>query len=79
MKFQLMGDWPHGAITIPAGAEIVGEVGSDGTITVTYNHMPLRLPLPLNAKAMDAEAAAMMRKWYGRELWHLLLFGPGIT
>jgi hypothetical protein len=73
-RWQLMGDWPHGAVTIPAGTEII--VGPDGT--ATYNHMPLTLPLPINAQAMDDEALDLMKRWYGRELWHRLLVGPDV-
>jgi hypothetical protein len=78
MKWQLMGDWPHGAIAIPASTEIVGVVGPDGNITATYNNMPLRMPMPIDAKSMDDEAAAMMRKWYPDQHYRLH-YGPEVS
>jgi hypothetical protein len=73
MRWQLTGPWPHGAITIPASTEIVA--GPDGT--ASYNHMPLRMPMPIDAKAMDDEAAALMRAWYPDQQYRLL-YGPDV-
>jgi hypothetical protein len=77
-RWQLLGDWPHGSITIPAGTEIIGVV-TDGNISATYNHMPLRMPMPLEAKAMDQEAYDAMTRWYSSDLWHRLLYSRDIT
>jgi hypothetical protein len=43
----------------------------------------LPMPMPLNAKALDDDAAEAMLKWYanhnGLDLTHQLLFGPDIN
>jgi hypothetical protein len=78
-RWQLLGDWPHGAITIPAGTEILGEVGPNGAVTASYNHMALRPPMPLEAKAMDQEAYDAMTRWYSSDLWHRFLHSGDIT
>ena len=40
------------------------------------------MPMPINAAALDEEAALLMLRWYqnygGLHLWHRLRFGPGI-
>jgi hypothetical protein len=36
------------------------------------------MPIPIEAKALDDEAAAMMKRWYPPELWHRLLYGPDV-
>jgi hypothetical protein len=77
-RWQLMGPWSHAAVCIPASTEIVAVAGPTGELTVTYNHMPLTLPMPLDAKSMDDEAAALMRHWYPPEMWHRLLYGPDV-
>jgi hypothetical protein len=77
-RWQLMGDWPHGSIAIPAGTTIDGTTGDDGKITATYNHMPLTLPMPIDAKAMDDEAAALMKQWYTPEHHYRLHYGPDV-
>jgi hypothetical protein len=73
MRWQLLGPWPHGAVCIPAGTEIIAE--PDGT--ASYNHMRLTLPMPIDAKAMDDEAAALMRSWYPDQHYRLL-YGPDV-
>ena len=64
MIWQLRGDWPIGATTIPAGTRI----GLDGT----------PIPKPLNAMALNEDAALQMAMWYDEVLWHQLHFAPGI-
>ena len=54
MKWQLAGDWPVGPAVIPAGTVLTGVVGPDGELVVSP---PLTAPLPLNAVALDEEAA----------------------
>jgi hypothetical protein len=76
-RWQLLGPWPHGAVCIPAGTEIIGIV-TNGEVTATYNAMPLRMPMPIDAKAMDDEAAAMMRAWYSDQQYRLL-YGPDVS
>jgi hypothetical protein len=73
-----MGPWPHGAIAIPAGTEIIGVVGPAGEVTATWNAMPLRMPMPIDAKAMDQEAYDAMTRWYSSDLWHRLLYSGDI-
>jgi hypothetical protein len=66
-------------VCIPAGTEIVGVAGPDGNITATYNAMALRMPMPIDAKPMDDEAALQMFKWHDDSLWHRIVYGPGVN
>jgi hypothetical protein len=79
MRWQLAGDWPVGPAVIPAGTVLTGVVGPDGELSVSP---PLTVPLPINAMALDDEAALQMCMWYDEAAtiggWHHLLFGPGI-
>ena len=79
MKWQLAGDWPVGPAVIPAGTVLTGVVGPDGELVVSP---PLTAPLPLNAVALDEEAALQMAMWYEESAtiggWHHLHFAPGI-
>jgi hypothetical protein len=76
---MLAGDWPVGPAVIPAGTVLTGVVGPDGKLVVSP---PLTVPLPINAMALDDEAALQMCMWYDEAAtiggWHHLLFGPGI-
>jgi hypothetical protein len=66
---MLMGDWPvqGGARCIPAGT-IVGDGG------IPTSELPM---LPINAMAMDDEAARLMRQLYPTEI-HRLMVGPDV-
>jgi hypothetical protein len=68
MRWQLGGDWPVGAGLIPAG-----------TIT---DGAGLPMPMPINAVALDDDAALQMCMWYDEAAtiggWHHLHFAPGI-
>jgi hypothetical protein len=68
MRWQLAGDWPVGGALIPAGTI------TDGT--------GLPMPMPINAVALDVDAALQMAMWYNEEDtingWHHLHFAPGI-
>jgi len=67
MRWQLGGDWPVGARCIPAATIIsAGEAPN-------YQAIPLAelpKPLPLNAEALDEDAALQMLYWHPPELWH---------
>ena len=69
------GHWPVGPAVIPAGTMLTGIVGPDGELVVSPNSP---LPPPLNATALDTDAAMAMLRWYPEELWHRLVFAPGI-
>ena len=79
MRWQLRGDWPVGAAVIPAGTVLTGDVGPDGELVVSP---PLTAPLPINAMALDEEAALQMCMWYEEAAsiggWHQLHFAAGI-
>ena len=68
-----------GAAVIPAGTVLTGDVGPDGELVVSP---PLTAPLPINAMALDEEAALQMCIWYEEAAsiggWHQLHFAPGI-
>jgi hypothetical protein len=66
MKWQLGGDWPVGQFSIPVGTVI--------TEAMKWNGIALTPPMPINAIALDKEAAQMMLGWYP-EQQHRLLFG----
>jgi len=80
MKWQLAGDWPVGPAVIPAGTVLTGVLGPDGKLVVSP---PLTAPLPLNAVALDTDAALQMCMWYDEAAtivggWHHLHFHPSI-
>jgi hypothetical protein len=70
MGWMLAGDWPVGATLIPSGTVI------DST---TWNGP---LPLPINALALDDEAALHLAMAYEETAsingWHQLHFAPGV-
>jgi hypothetical protein len=71
MKFQIGGQgWPvqGGARLIPAGT-IVGDGG------IPTSELPM--PMPIDAVALDDEAAAAMKAWYPDQLYRLH-FGPDV-
>jgi hypothetical protein len=69
MRWQLRGDWPVGAALIPAG-------------TIIDDTTNLPLPPPINAMALDEDAALAMAIAYEETAtiagWHHLHFAPGI-
>jgi hypothetical protein len=75
MKFQLLGDWPAtGNLCVPAGTEIDGH-------DPKWCGVPLPLPMPLNAKAMDQEAYDALVDWYyptNDQVLRLLHYAPGV-
>ena len=79
MRWQLGGDWPVGPCLVPVGTVLSG-VARDGELVEApkWNEAPLPMPMPLNAVALDEDAALMMLKWYEPEHWHRILFGPNI-
>ena len=73
MRWQIGGQgWPiaGGARLIPAGT-IVGDGG------IPLKELPM--PLPIDAEAMDADAALQMLEWYGSELWHQIKFVAAVN
>jgi hypothetical protein len=75
MKWQLGGDYPVGASLVPHGTTVIA-VARNGEVVepLTWNGIALPLPLPLNAVALDEEAALQMLRWYPEELWHQIKF-----
>jgi hypothetical protein len=75
MKFRLVGDWPVTSFCVPAGTELDGEAP-------TWGGQPLPLPMPVNALALDEEAALQMAMSYEESAsiggWHSLHFAAGI-
>ena len=69
MKWMLAGDWPVGPAVIPAG-------------TILDDELAATVPLPINAVALDEDAALTMAMWYEESAsiggWHQLHFAPGI-
>ena len=84
MKWQLAGDWPVGAALIPTGTMLAGVAGADGPLAEppSWHGQPLPMPMPLNATALDEEAALQMCMWYEEAAsiggWHQLHFAAGI-
>ena len=79
MRWQLAGPWPVGPAVIPAGTIITAVVGPDGGLVFDRTVRP---PMPINAAALDHEAALQTCMWYEETDtvggWHQLLFHPGI-
>jgi hypothetical protein len=89
MKWQVgRGGWLVGQWLIPAGTIVSGVAGPDGELVEAPQWHGVTLPvdsvrpMPINAAALDEEAALLMLRWYqnygGLHLWHRLRFGPGI-
>ena len=76
-KFILMGDWPVGQFVVPAGAALDWH-------DPQWNGLPLPLPFPLEAKALDQEGLDLMCDAYGHggqgraDHTHLLHHVPGL-
>ena len=78
MMFLLTKDWAVGSaggtrldLTVPAGTHIDGN-------NAQWRGTPLPAVMPIDAMAMDEEAALILLKWCDEGLWHRLSFGPGI-
>jgi hypothetical protein len=75
MRWQLAGDWPIGQFSIPAGTVLSSGAGE----APIWNGVALPMPPPLNAVALDEDAALLMLQWYEPHEWYRLHFGPGIN
>jgi hypothetical protein len=74
MRFLLLSAWPAwGDITLEAGTVLEG--GKDGKFF--WNGRPVPQPLPLEAQALDADAARLMLQWYPDQR-HCLRFTSGL-
>ena len=62
MRWQLLGPWPVGAICLPTGTILDSAARS------------WPMPPPLDARALDEEAAMEMCMSYHEDLWHRLHF-----
>jgi hypothetical protein len=77
MRWQLKGDWPVGPMLIPAGS-VISDDGDPATIPLAG----VPTPLPINAMALDDDAALQQCFW--REEtdtiagWNHLAFAHGI-
>jgi hypothetical protein len=71
MHFRLQGDWPVGQWCVPAGTFIDGN-------DPKWNGIALPLPMPMNAIALDQEAADVLADWYPHHL-HRLHCADGIV
>jgi hypothetical protein len=82
-RWQLLTDWPafHDLSPIPAGTILEGD-------PPRYFGRDLPSPMPIEAAALDDQAAAQMRYWYGLDdpRWyehgdqrHRLRFGDGVS
>jgi hypothetical protein len=83
MRWQLAGDWPVGPTLIAGGTVVDGVTDRDGfAVAAHWNGIELPLPMPINAIALDEDAALQMCLWYDEEAsiggWHHLHFAPGI-
>ena len=66
MRWQLLGPWPVGAICLPTGTILDSAARS------------WPMPPPLDARALDEEAAMEMCMSYHEDLWHRLHFHPSV-
>jgi hypothetical protein len=70
-------------VVIPVGTVLEGIGGPDGELVVTWQGHTLPMPMPIDACALDQEAALLMLKWYEhgepyQGQGHRLGFGPGL-
>jgi len=72
MRWQLMGDWPVRQPLVPNGTVL------EGNPPIIWNGQPLPMPPPLNATALDQDAALAMAMAYHEDLWHQLHFAPTV-
>ena len=73
MRWQLMGDWPVRQHLVPNGTVL------EGNPPIIWNGQPLPMPPPLNATALDQDAALAMAMAYHEDLWHKLHFAPDMS
>ena len=77
MRWMLNGPWPITGALLPAGT-LISDGGDPSAIPV----VELPQPLPINAVALDEDAALTMAMWYEESAsiggWHQLHFAPGI-
>jgi hypothetical protein len=81
MKWMLAGGWPvRGGSIIPVGTVITAVVGDDGELI--FDNTSVTAPLPINAMALDDDAALRMCMWYEETAticgWNHLHFADGI-
>jgi hypothetical protein len=79
MQWQLTKPFQLGSSTIPSGVTLAGLAGSDGEVRECpmWGGEIVPIPLPISARALDAESAYLMLRWYLGQ-WGQLRFGPGI-
>jgi len=77
MRWMLNGPWPITGALLPAGT-LISDDGEPSAIPVVESPQPL----PINAVALDDDAALQMCMWYEETDtiggWHQLHFAPGI-
>ena len=78
MRFQLMSDWPVEAWCVPVGTILDCEIAETGEIVRAplWNGNALPLPIPMNAMALDQDAADGLSRSYPQHLY-LLHCVPG--
>jgi hypothetical protein len=74
MKWQLSGIWPVDRGLCVPGDTVLTSVSGEPP---TWNGLTLSWPMPLNAIALDDEAAQMMLQWWPEQR-HQLLFGRNV-
>jgi hypothetical protein len=77
MMWQLSSILPvERGLCVPADTVLTSVSGEPPT----WNGLTLSWPMPINAIALDNEAAQMMLEWYGGnyDLTHQLLWGPDV-
>ncbi len=73
MKFELMGDWPCGAMIVPAGTVLEWVPPS----VPQYRGVRLPATMPMNARALDQTSANALADWHPHHN-HLLHCAKGI-
>jgi hypothetical protein len=76
MSWRLREPWACGSLSIPAGTVLTAEAhvvtGAINSAVLWQGVMPVKLPLPTTAEALDSDAANALREMYPRYMWHLL-------
>jgi hypothetical protein len=79
MRWQIGGTgWPVGQFMVPPGTVLTAVVSGGEIVPPVWNSVALPMPPPIDASALDEQAALFMLKSYPEELWYRLVFDRSV-